>query len=136
MPTGSDPAYSQSSTLEGTTFNLYLAFNTRCSSWYLSVADASGVDIYNGVKLIVGCPLLRKCADPRKPAGELLVFSSTSDDSPPGLLDLLPGSGRCALYYVTSDWASLLTQPGGLDQVLALIAAGQQASTPSSYGQS
>lgn len=102
------PLYEQQTTLDGSRFNLYFQFNQRCQCWYLSVADASGVDVYNGVKLVCGIPLLRKCKDPRRPAGELFVLSSTSNQAPPGLYDLIPGSGRCTLLYFTADWVALL----------------------------
>jgi hypothetical protein len=103
VPTYDAPSYQTTATLEGTTFRLSFQYAQRESCWYLSVADASGVDIYNGVKLICRSFLLSKCADPRAPAGDFYVFDQTGDFSPPGLEDLLQGSGRCLLVYVTSD---------------------------------
>lgn len=100
--------YEQQTTLDGATFNLYFNFNQRTQCWYLSVADSSGVDIYNGIKIITGLPLLRRCKDPRRPPGDFLCLSSTSNLSPPGLQDLYPGSGRCTLYYLTGDWVAQL----------------------------
>ena len=132
IPTTDAPASTQTTTLEGTTFQLYLAFNTRVGAWYLSLADASGIDIYNGVKLIVGFPLLRKCKDPRRPAGDFVVLSSTADLSPPGLEDLLAGSGRCQLLYATSDWLAALNA-GGVETLQAKLATGTQAQL-STYG--
>lgn len=115
--------YTQTTTLDGSTFNLYFQFNQRCQCWYLSVADASGVDIYNGVKLVCGIPLLRKCRDPRRPAGALMVISATSNQAPPGLYDLIPGSGRCTLVYWTADWVAML---GGM---ACTVAAGSSQIT-------
>jgi|GEM_PF-5089243 uncharacterized protein DUF6983 len=117
-PTANNAFYQIQSTLEGVTFNFSFQFNQRCCCWYMSIADANGVDIYNGVKLICYQALLRKCVDPRAPAGDFLVISATTDDSPPMLNDLLPGTGRCSLLYITSDWLGLMTStPPGLFQV-------------------
>lgn len=111
VPTDSTGAqlYEQQTTLDGATYNLYFNFNQRTQCWYLSIADSSGVDIYNGVKIITGLPLLRKCKDPRRPPGDFLCLSSVpSNPSPPGLQDLYAGSGRCTLYYLTGDWVAQL----------------------------
>lgn len=130
-------SYVQTTTFEGTDFLLAFQYNQRCASWYLSVADNLGVDIYNGVKLVCGIPLLRKCKDPRRPAGAILCLSSTSDQSPPALYDLWAGSGRCQLLYMTSDWVTLITTQGlaGLAAIQATLTANTQTSSASLYGQ-
>lgn len=136
IPTFSDPSYSQTTTLEGISYTLQFDFNQRAYSWYMSIADADGVDIYNGVKLVCGFSLLKKCKDPRAPPGVLVIISTAQDQTPPGLYDLLPG-GPAQLTYITSDWVAQLLQPGGLAAQQAQIAAtASNASNPtSSYGQ-
>jgi hypothetical protein len=119
--------------LEGTAYNLAFAWNMRSSTWYLSIADGAQVDIYNGIKLIVGYPLLRMCADPRRPPGELFVVDSTGANTPPGLYDLLPG-GRCTLVYMTSDVLTL-AMAGDIAEYLATLATNTQTGTQSTYGQ-
>lgn len=126
--------YFQTTTFEGTSYILAFQYNQRCASWYMSVADNLGVDIYNGVKMVCGLPLLRKCKDPRRPPGALYVFSSTSDASPPALFDLFPGSGRCQLVYITSDWLQLIAD-GQVDTILAQLDSNTQTSALSTYGQ-
>lgn len=133
VPTGADAFYNQTTTLEGTPFRLAFAFNGRCSCWYLSIADASGVDIYNGVKLTCNQRLLRKCRDPRRPAGDFLVLSSTADTSPPGLTDLVSG-GRCTLFYLTSDVLTAVQTPAGIASLQTQLATGTQNQTASTYG--
>lgn len=128
--------WTQSATFEGVTYFLTFQYNQRVSAWYMSIADSAGVDIYNGVKLTCGIGLLRKCADPRAPPGVLMVLSATTDMTPPGLADLLPGSGRCTLRYITSDWVAILAQPGGIAQLQAVLQAETQTGTASTYGQS
>jgi hypothetical protein len=132
IPTSSDPSYFQTTTLEGSTYGLQFDFNQRCSSWYMSIADASGVDIYNGVKLITGFLLLRRCKDPRKPPGDFFVVSGTSDQSPPAQTDLVAG-GRCSLLYITSDWLAIVAA-GGYQSLVTQLQAGAQATTLSTYG--
>ena len=134
VPTFDDEIWTQSSALDGTTFVLTFQFNWTTGCWYLSIADSAGVDIYNGVKLKVGLPLLGRCKDVRRPGGDLFVVSSTTDTSPPTLLDLLPGSGRCQLYYVDAAWMALLKSGQGA-QIAAQIAAMNATATASStYG--
>lgn len=145
VPTFSDPSWTQATTLEGTRYTLQFDFNQRCASWYMSVADQDGVDIYNGVKLTIGPLLLKKCVDPRRPPGDFLVITSVpANTSPPGMLDLLPG-GRCTLGYITSDWLTVIRTananptPANIAAVQALftqIQAGGTATSPiSTYGQ-
>ena len=144
VPTDSTgaPSYVQTSTFEGTQYVLQFDYNQRCASWYLSVADTLGVDIYNGVKLVCNFPLLSKCKDPRRPPGSLFVFSATVDLSPASQWDLLPG-GRCSLVYATSDWMALVapnppnTQAAAaaIAQLQAQVAAGTQTTSTSQYGQ-
>ena len=139
VPTFSAPSWTQQTTFEGVSYALQFDFNQRACAYYMSVADADGVDIYNGVKVVCGFLLLQKCRDTRRPAGDLLCLSSTADASPPTFLDLLPGSGRCTLYYITSDWLATL-RSGDAAAIAALhaqIASGNAASSPlSTYGQS
>lgn len=124
--------WTQTTTFEGVTYFLTFQYNQRVAAWYVSIADAANVDIYNGVKLTCGIGLLRKCADPRAPPGVLVVLSATQDKTPPGLGDLLPGSGRCTLYYITSDWVALIkTDPAQLE---AALENGTQNGTASTYG--
>ena len=134
IPTFDDELWTQSTTLEGTTYVLTFQFNWTTSAWYMSIADASGVDIYNGVKFTVGIPLLFRCKDIRRPPGELFIISNTTDTSPPGLFDLLPGSGRCQLYYIDAAWMALLAA-GNSAAVFAQIATSNATATAAStYG--
>jgi hypothetical protein len=134
VPTFSDDSWDQSTTFEGTKYTLNFQFNQRCASFYMSIADADGVDIYNGVKVVCGPLLLRKCKDSRRPPGDLFCLSATADTSPPGLVDLLPETGRCTLYYITSDWLAAIAA-GDAASLYAQIQANAQTSPLSTYGQ-
>lgn len=134
VPTFSDQSYVQQTTFEGTRYNLQFDYNQRGACWYMSIADVNNVDILNGVKLITGFPLLHPCKDPRRPPGQMIVVSSTSDGTPPGLVDLLPGSGRCALYYVTSDWVAAIVAGNSASLITQLQSGGATSSPLSTYG--
>jgi hypothetical protein len=123
VPVGSgsgppNPFSTQTTTLDGVPFLLSFAYSQRECCWYLSLATVDGDPIWGAVKLVCSWPLFKACADARKPAGDLIVISSTQDLSPPGLNDLQPG-GRCALMYVTAA-----------DEAAIFAAIPQQQPTP------
>jgi uncharacterized protein DUF6983 len=141
-PFSGGSSYTMTVPLEGFQFQFEFDYNQRCAEWYMSIADADGVDIYNGMKLMTGFYLMKKCKDPRRPGsgppqylpGDFFVISSTADQSPPSLLDLYPGTGRCQLCYITSDWLALI-EAGDLSAIQAQVQAGLVNTIPSSYGQ-
>jgi hypothetical protein len=103
VPTYADPSWTQSTTLEGTTFLLTFQYNERCQCYYLSIQDSEGNDIYDGVKVVCNLGLLRTCADKDSaPAGELWVASNNGDLDPPDVGELALGA-RCTLFYISSD---------------------------------
>lgn len=103
ISTDSDPFYTQRTDLEGTEYVFSFEWSRREQCWYLSLSTAEEVALVHGVKLVCYLPLLKRLADIRAPQGQFMVVSKTNDDSPPGLLDLLPDTGRCELIYFTSD---------------------------------
>ena len=125
--TGTTPQpYSvQTTTLDGVPYLLNFQYNQREDCWYLLLQTVDGQNIYGYVKLVVGWNLLGQCADNRKPAGDLVVITTTQDDSPPGFNDLLPG-GRCQLQYLTASDLSALAALN-VQQVTAYPALGEQA---------
>jgi hypothetical protein len=101
VPTGSDPHYSQVTTLEGTAYLLNFDYAQLQDCWYLSMSTIDGELLCAGLKLVCFWPLTRKVADNRMPQGDLFVFPVALDPSAPGLSDLLP-NGRCTLFYIPS----------------------------------
>lgn len=53
-------AWVQTNTLDGVTYQLSFVWNARAGAWYLSIADASGVDLLTGIKLVSNRPLLQR----------------------------------------------------------------------------
>lgn len=99
LPTTDDPFYKQVTALDGVDYTLTFTYNQREDVFYLTIGDATGADIVRGLKLVCLWPLLLGQTDPRLPKGILMVVSNTTDDSPPGLADLVSG-GRCELVYL------------------------------------
>ena len=97
IPTFSDSFYSEVVTLDGTEYLLDFRYNQTEDRWRLSISDLEGDPILQGVKIVCGVSLLRRTADSRKPRGVLMAQATTSDESPPGLLDL--GQRGNLLYY-------------------------------------
>lgn len=98
VPTGAEAFYDETVTLDGTAYILSFNFNQICACWYLDLATIDGELVAPGLKLVCNWDLLLKSASPLRPPGTLIVCSNTTDDSTPGLNDLLPG-GRCYLVY-------------------------------------
>lgn len=109
IPTSTDPLYTQTSALDGVEYTLSFAFNGREKCWYLSIGTAAGVPIVSGLKIMANTYLLQRYTDDRLPPGELIAFTTSTDDSPPGLEEL--GAGlRCELLYL--DAAELAEMAG------------------------
>jgi len=93
------PFYTQRLTLDGRDFNFRFAWNQRLERWYLDIRDGADVPLLVGLKLVTNWPLLQAYHhDERLPPGELVVFTSLPDTSPPGYMDLGIGL-RCELVY-------------------------------------
>lgn len=83
--------------LDGALFSLTFHWNEREEYWYLSIADAEGVDVATGIKIVINTPLLRRLVSENRPAGELMALdSATTTGGDPGLNEL---GGRVVLAY-------------------------------------
>lgn len=103
LATYDDPFYRTRVPLDGATYVLDFAFNTRELCWYLDIYDVDENLLKAGIKLVCSTALGNKTYDPAMPPGVLAIVSNSTDDSPPGLFDLKDG-GRCQLvYYPVTD---------------------------------
>ena len=102
-PFTAPPPFLQSTTLDGTPYVFDFRFNFRENTWSFSIFQSDGTTrLASGIKVVSNYPLLQKYASPLVPQGEIFCLSQTSDDSPPGLLDLQAG-GRCILAYLSKS---------------------------------
>ncbi len=99
LPFFQDPLYTFSTSLEGVDYRFKLDYSQRADRWYLSIFDAEGDPIRQGIKLSTGAQLLRLCAsDARCPSGQIVVFDLQRplDGESPGLFD---PERRVTLWY-------------------------------------
>jgi hypothetical protein len=91
--------YSQRTILDGREYVLSFAWNSRVGKWSLSVADAKGVPIVQGIRIVCGLPLLRLLTDQRSPPGDLIALDRTGEGDP-GFNDL---GTRVVLQYIEAS---------------------------------
>lgn len=99
IPTTADPFQQQTVQLDGIKYVMSLSYNQREERWYLSLADDEGAPIVSGLKLQANWGLFwRHRYNVKVPPGELMAMATTTDKSPPTLLELGEGK-RCQLTY-------------------------------------
>jgi hypothetical protein len=84
LPSPSQPSIKLSTALDGVTFFLALVWNERDGRWYLDVSDYAEEPIIEGVRVVVGWPLLKRVVDTRRPAGDLIAIDLTGAREDPG----------------------------------------------------
>lgn len=90
IPTRGDNVanYFQRINLDGQVFQLTFNYNDRDNSWYLSIADNSGIPIRDGIKLVPNYPLLELLVNERWTRGEMILFDERKIQAPPLLEEL------------------------------------------------
>lgn len=83
--------------LDGAEFELELRWNSRASTWMLTIADGAGATLVAGRRVALGTPLTARFRDGRLPAGELLAIDTSGTRGEPELEDL---GTRVLLAYV------------------------------------
>lgn len=100
IPTFDTPFYEQVTRLAGREFRLKFRYSQLTDRWHLGIFSVDGVALVEGIKLVTGANLLMPYSyNPALPFGALWVIPQGSDDSPPGLHDLIDG-GRCFLAFI------------------------------------
>lgn len=119
IPTLTDtPHWDQITTLDGIDFQLGFRYNQRENVYYLIIADTTGNILNGGIKLVSNWRLLTDFVDPAMPPGELVVFTTGPDDSPPGFGELGIGQ-RGTLYYADRATTQSLNQDLNRDPIAA-----------------
>lgn len=103
MPTelpidASAPNYRVGTTIEGVQYLLDVRWDSRAAAWFLDVLDVEAIVIAAGLKLCLGVIIGRRCADPRFPAGGILVSDLSGDGLDATLGDL---GSRVKVYHYT-----------------------------------
>jgi hypothetical protein len=92
-----DPDHKYDIQLDGETFNLIFHYNARADRWNVDVLDVEDSAIKHGVRLVTGIDLLQRVASEDKPAGELTVVDTTSNELEP--INETLGE-QCQLRYI------------------------------------
>lgn len=100
LPTRTDLArYSFDIDLDAAKFTFDFEWNDRDAGWYFSMADADGVALLSGRRVVLGYPLIRIYKGAGFPPGELVAIDTSSQNQEPGFGDL---GERVKLIYVTA----------------------------------
>lgn len=101
IPTSTTQAhYRQATALDGEDYVLRFQWNARAGGWFLELADADGVPIVSGVRIVADFPLLRRVTDPRRPPGELIAADLSGQALDPGFAEL---GERVVLTYLDAE---------------------------------
>jgi len=94
--------YTQETLLDGVAFQLGFAWNARQVAWYMSLRKGDGTSMLEGIRLVVGMPLLRKLEVEGRPLGDILALAEATQDvqGDPGRYDL---GDRVKLYYFDGE---------------------------------
>ncbi|MCK5446424.1 MAG: hypothetical protein KAI73_12435 [Rhodospirillaceae bacterium] len=74
------PAQEYKINIDDIEYTLHLAYSDRAAAWYFGIADAVGVDIVRGIKVVQGWPLLFRAQDSRLPDGDFFMFFGGGDN--------------------------------------------------------
>lgn len=89
LPLFSDsPHFSYQVDLDATTYGFEFKWNARDASWYFNLADADGLPLLSGLRVVVRHLYLSRYRYFGLPIGELEFVDSTDKDLEPGLEDL------------------------------------------------
>lgn len=98
IPTLADTEfYTERVELDGVVFALTFAWNTREEKWYLSIADADGVALASGIKIVADWPLFQSVSNTDMPKGMMIANDTSGAGLDPGLDEL---GGRVLLMYM------------------------------------
>jgi hypothetical protein len=102
IPTLTDETehYIQRVELDSVVFELTFMWNTREEAWFLSVADADGVALASGIKIVADWQLFQSVSNPDMPAGAMMAVDTSGAGLKPGLLEL--GERVLLLYRDTA----------------------------------
>ena len=82
------PWYTEIVELGGVQYQLEVAWNTRDQRWYISVADADGVNVATGIPVVVDWPLLERFSLTDLPDGTMMAIDLTGNGEEPDKEDL------------------------------------------------
>ena len=88
--------YSESMTLQGTSFTFLFEWSYRGGYWSLSIYDHAEAPVVQGVCIRCNVDMLEFVSAPGKPPGRLYAYATSGAGTDPGMTDL---GGRVVLLY-------------------------------------
>lgn len=83
LPTRTDlSVYDFTLELDGEVFTIAMTFNRRCNHWYMSLFDADGVAVREGIKLVANWSLLLTWVQQGRPEGGMIAVNPGNDNDP------------------------------------------------------
>ena len=93
------PAFTQTLTLDGALYRFSFAWNYRAGYWSMSVLDAGGTPLVQGLRIVLNLDLFRQFPGRGLPPGALYAVDPSDTISNPAFDDL--SAGRVILVYLT-----------------------------------
>lgn len=92
--------------LDGTLYGVELEWNWRAPAWSMTLMDANGAPLRQGVRVCLGAALLPSPRSAAFPPGELLLVRRGGQGEDPGLNDL--GNGAELVYLDAAEVAGVI----------------------------
>lgn len=99
IPFSTLPAFTETVTLDGALYRLSFAWNYRASYWSMSILDAAGAPLIQGLRIVLNLDLFRQFPGRSLPPGALYAVDPSDTITDPAFDDL--SAGRVTLVYLT-----------------------------------
>lgn len=93
--------------LDGVEYRFFFAWNNSHEFWSMSLYEANGTPLFQGIRLTTGIILNRQVVNPDSPQGRIVAVDTTGALQPPGRHDLHSGKVQI-LYYSPAEVAARL----------------------------
>jgi len=97
IPVSEFPDFTESLILNGVSYNIGFTWNTRFEFWTMSIQDANGVELINGVKVVLNYELIASFPSRGLPDGEIWAIDLAGSNKPIGRDDL--SNGRINIIF-------------------------------------
>lgn len=83
LPNSNDFPLRYTTILNNITYVFYFTWNTRSSSWYMSISTVDEVLLLSEIKLVPNLDLIAQFPDSRKPKGAIILLYNGDDVNKP-----------------------------------------------------
>lgn len=101
------PFYRMGTTLNGSQYIFDLRWNGRDAGWYMDISEQDETPIVNGIKIVLGCYLGRRCSHTLFRDGVFVAIDTAGTRTDAGIDDL---GTRVIVRYFTIEEVVAYTQ--------------------------